>query len=80
MVERFISEDPVNCPVLTYKIENVMNKNNSMEVYSEYYDKIFTLNTTNGTFTVNNFTKEIDTWEIWISASTITNTSGLTTW
>ena len=29
MVDRFISEDPVNCPVVTYKIEKVMDSNNS---------------------------------------------------
>ena len=62
MFDRFISEDNDNCPVKTYKIEKVMNSNNSIEVFSDEYDEIFRLNKTNGTFTVFDFTKVIDTW------------------
>ena len=29
LADRFISEDPINCPVLTYKIEKVISSNNS---------------------------------------------------
>ena len=80
MVDRFISEDPISCPVLTYKIEKVINSNDSVEIVPDDYDKIFQLNTTNGTITINNFKKVIDTWQIFISASTITNSSGTTDW
>jgi hypothetical protein len=29
LANRFISEDLINCPVITYKIERVINSNNS---------------------------------------------------
>jgi len=40
MVDRFISEDPINCPVKTYKIEKVIQTNTSQEVPWFDYEKI----------------------------------------
>ena len=62
MSDRFISEDPINCPVLTYKIEKVISSLTSNEILFEYYDKVLRINKNNGTFTVFDFTKEIDSW------------------
>ena len=68
IVDRFISEDPVNCPVLKYYVTEVYEKGIT-PIPSSQWSSVFSLDENTGDFVVSDFSNIIDDWQIHLKAN-----------